>query len=51
MQEVRRPFLWLALAWGAAVALLVADAVIARAQSESRSDSIEEIVVTAQRRE
>ncbi len=31
MQEIRRSFLWLALAWGAAVALLVADAVIARA--------------------
>lgn len=51
MQEIRRSFLWLALAWGAAVALLVADAVIARAQSESRSTAIEEIVVTAQRRE
>ena len=41
MQEIRRSFLWLALAWGAAVALLIADAVIVRAQSESRSAGIE----------
>ncbi len=51
MEDIRRSFLWLALAWGAAVALLVADAVVARAQSESRSKTVEEIVVTAQKRE
>jgi len=31
MREIRRSFLWLALAWGAALALLIADAVVARA--------------------
>ncbi len=52
MQEIRRSFLWLGLAWAAAVALLlIADVVVARAQSESRSGTVEEIVVTAEKRE
>lgn len=52
MQEIRRSFLWLALAWGAALALLIVDAVMARAQTEPEARrSVEEIVVTAQKRE
>ena len=51
MEDIRRSFMWLAFAWGAALALLIVDAVVARAQSESRSTTVEEIVVTAQKRE
>ncbi len=51
MEDIRRSFMWLALAWGAAVALLIADALVARAESEKRGTGIEEIVVTAQKRE
>jgi len=50
MQEIRRSFFWLALAWGAAVALLIAHGVVARAQTEAPNAGIEEIVITAQKR-
>ncbi len=51
MAEIRKSFMWLALAWGAAVALLIADALVTRAESDKRGAGIEEIVVTAQKRE
>lgn len=50
MQEIRRSFFWLAFAWGAAVALLIADTMVARAQTEAPNAGIEEIVITAQKR-
>jgi len=52
MQDIRKSFLWLALAWAAAVALLaITDVVVAEGQITAQGESsVEEIVVTAQKR-